>query len=408
MAGVNAAENAIECRGIWKSYRIYHHRSHTLKEKILTRRNAYDEFWALKGIDLDVPVGTTLGIIGHNGSGKSTLLKTFARILTPNRGSVAVQGTLSSLLELGIGFHPELTGRENVYLGGSLLGQSRSQVEERYDDIVEFAGIDPFMDMPVKNYSSGMYARLAFAVAVSIDPDILLIDEVLSVGDERFQMRCYERISELRAQGRTIVIVSHSLDAVRALCSEVVWLDKGQIREKGPAQEVVGSYLLDAHEKAARQVESPAYRLGSGEALIVDVAFLDGDGKPTANFRTGDTFTLRLTYKSATGPLPASCGVAVYRAENQAYVFGQDSSAKGVDLTLAERGTIEFTVTNLPLLQGRYDVSFSIQAPDMSTIYDNFDRAYSFSVYHNPDFPGDAGAVHVPSQWKISTSPVAP
>ncbi len=399
-------DNAIECRGIWKSYRIYHHRSNTLKEKVLTRRNAYDEFWALKGIDLDVPAGTTLGIIGRNGSGKSTLLKTFARILTPNRGSVSVHGTLSSLLELGIGFHPELTGRENVYLGGSLLGQSRSQVEERYDDIVEFAGIDPFMDMPVKNYSSGMYARLAFAVAVSIDPDILLIDEVLSVGDERFQIRCYERISELRAQGRTIVLVSHSLDAVRALCAQAVWLDDGEIREQGPAQDVVGSYLREAHGSVARQLASSKHRLGSGDAEIVDAVFLDGDGHPSASFKTGDTLTARLTYKSKTDQLRSSCGVAVYRADNQAYVFGQDSGAAGVDLALTGSGTIEFTVPQLPLLQGQYDVSFSLQAPDMSTIYDHFDRAHSFSVYHNPEFPIEGGTVHVPSEWKTSTSSV--
>jgi ABC-type polysaccharide/polyol phosphate transport system ATPase subunit len=399
-------EIALACSQVWKSYRIYQHRSHTLKEKVLTRRNAYEVFWALKSIDLEVPVGTTLGIIGHNGSGKSTLLKTFARILTPDRGSVELNGTLSSLLELGIGFHPELTGRENVFLGGSLLGQSRRQVEARYDEIVEFAGIEQFMDMPVKNYSSGMYARLAFAVAVSVDPDILLIDEVLSVGDERFQIKCYERIAEFRAQGRTIVLVSHSLDAIRAQCSTAVWLENGEVREAGKATEVVGDYLREAHTAVARQLESSAHRLGSGDAEIMEVTFLDGDGKESASFRTGDPMTIRLRYRSRPGVREASCGVAVYRADNQAYVFGQNSKAAGVDIPLGGSGMIEFTLPELPLLQGRYEISVALHDDDATTIYDHFDRAHSFSVYHNPAMPGEAGTVHVSSIWKTSASPV--
>jgi lipopolysaccharide transport system ATP-binding protein len=399
-------QTALACHQVWKSYRIYQHRSHSLKEKILTRRNAYEVFWALKGIDLQVETGTTLGIIGHNGSGKSTLLKTFARILTPDRGSVEVNGTLSSLLELGIGFHPELTGRENVFLGGSLLGQSRRQVEARYDEIVEFAGIEPFMDMPVKNYSSGMYARLAFAVAVSVDPEVLLIDEVLSVGDERFQIRCYERISEFRAQGRTIVLVSHSLDAIRALCSTVVWLEQGEIRKMGDATEVVGDYLREAHSAVARQLESSVHRLGSGDAEITAVTFLDGEGREQASFRTGDPMTIRLGYRCAPEVREMSCGVAVYRADNQAYVFGQNSKAAGLNIPLGGTGVIEFTLPELPLLQGRYEISVALHDDDATTIYDHFDRVHSFSVYHNPAMPGDAGTVHVPSIWKTSSAQV--
>jgi lipopolysaccharide transport system ATP-binding protein len=397
---------AIACRGVWKSYRIYHHRSHSLKEKVLTRRNAYEVFWALKGIDLEVPAGTTLGIIGHNGSGKSTLLKTFARILTPDKGEVELNGTLSSLLELGIGFHPELTGRENVYLGGSLLGQSRRQVDTRYDAIVDFAGIEQFMDMPVKNYSSGMYARLAFAVAVSVEPEILLIDEVLSVGDERFQMKCYERIAEFKAQGRTIVLVSHSLDAIRALCSKAVWLENGEVRENGAATEVVGNYLREAHTSIARQLESKKHRLGSGDVEIVEVTFLDGAGKESADYQTGESMTIRLRYRSNSNVKEASCGVAVYRADNQAYVFGQNSKAAGVDIALSDTGVIEFTIPELPLLQGRYEISVALHNDDVSTIYDHFDRAHSFSVYHNPAMPGEAGTVHVPCVWKASTPAV--
>ncbi len=244
---------AISCDGVWKSYRIYHQRAHTLKEKVLSRAHRYEDFWALKGIDLEVEAGTTIGIIGANGSGKSTLLKTLAKILTPNKGSLTVRGTISPLLELGTGFHPELTGKENVFLAGSLLGQPKKEIEKRYDGIVDFAGIETFMDIPVKNYSSGMYARLAFAVAISVDPEILIVDEVLSVGDEGFQMKCWERISELRAEGRTIVLVSHSLPTVRTLCSKAVWLEKGTVREVGKAADVVADYLAEVHHETAEQ-----------------------------------------------------------------------------------------------------------------------------------------------------------
>ena len=180
-------ESAVVCEEVWKSFRIYHQRSNSLKERVITRRNHFEEFWALKDISLEIPHGATLGIVGSNGSGKSTLLKTIARILTPNKGSVHVEGRMSSLLELGTGFHPELTGRENVFLGGSVMGMSKLELNKNYSGIVEFAGIESFIDMPMKNYSSGMYARLAFALAISVDPEILVIDEVLAVGDEDFQ-----------------------------------------------------------------------------------------------------------------------------------------------------------------------------------------------------------------------------
>jgi ABC-type Fe3+/spermidine/putrescine transport system ATPase subunit len=243
-------------------------------------------------------------------------------------------------------------------------------------------------------------------VAVSVEPDILLIDEVLSVGDERFQIKCYERIAEFKAQGRTIVLVSHSLDAIRALCNTAVWLEKGEVRENGAATEVVGNYLREAHTSIARQLESSVHRLGSGDVEIVDVTFLDGAGRESASFQSGESMTIRMRYRSV-NPIPeASCGVAVYRADNQAFVFGQNSKATGVEIPLAASGVIDFTVPELPLLQGRYEVSVALHDDDATTIYDRFDRAHSFSVYHNPAWPGDAGTVHVPSVWKVSTPAV--
>ena len=397
---------AISCQGIWKSYRIYHQRSHTLKEKVLSRRNLYEDFWALRGVDLEVKQGTTTGIIGANGSGKSTLLKTMARILTPNRGSVQVHGTVSPLLELGTGFHPELTGKENVYLGGSLLGHTRRDIDVIYDDIVQFAGIEDFMDIPVKNYSSGMYARLAFAVASSVDPDILIVDEVLAVGDESFQMRCYERISGLRAEGRTIVLVSHSLPTIRVMCSQAMWLDKGEVRETGPAADVVSSYLAEVHNNVSEQLPpvSTGKRYGTGEADITDVTFLDGDGAPSTFFRTGDRMTIRLSYRTKGEIDDLACGIAVFRSDNLAYVFGQNTGEEDLAFNLSGEGVVELTVPSLPLLRGDYVLIITASDRLVHRYYDCHELRHSFSVGTNPKLPLGAGLVHVESEWKSSSS----
>lgn len=405
---------AISCEGVWKSYRIYHQRAHTLKEKVLSRAHRYEDFWALRGIDLEVEAGTTIGIIGPNGSGKSTLLKTLAKILTPNRGSLTVRGTISPLLELGTGFHPELTGRENVFLAGSLLGQPRREIERRYDGIVDFSGIESFMDIPVKNYSSGMYARLAFAVAISVDPEILIVDEVLSVGDEGFQMKCWERIAELRAEGRTIVLVSHSLPTVRTLCSKAVWLEKGTVREVGKAADVVADYLAEVHQETADEGggagagSSGAHgrRYGAGPAEITEIAVLDGDGAHTGTFRTGDPFTVRVTYTIPPGLVDTICGIAVMRGENLAYVFGQNSGQAGVDLAVGE-GTVEFRVPYLPLLRGHYVITAVLHDGPATKIYDCHERRHWFSVFDNPSLPIEGGMVHVATEWTSRSAAAA-
>ena len=402
--------SAISCAGLWKSYRIYHQRSHSLKEKVLSRRNMYEDFWALKGVDLEVPEGATMGILGANGSGKSTLLKTMAGILSPNRGTVSVHGTVSPLLELGTGFHPELTGRENVFLGGSLLGRNRRAMEKLYDEIVEFAGIEKFMDIPVKNYSSGMYARLAFAVAVSVDPDILIIDEVLAVGDEQFQMRCHRRMADLRAGGRTVVIVSHNTETIRALCSSAAWVADGIIREFGEPHDVTTAYLNEVHDDANRHVApvpAAGTRFGSGQARITAAEFLDGQCRPANGFRTGDPMTIRLSY-TATEPIErVSCGVAIFNAANLVYLLGQSTEAAGMSLTLAERGTIELSIPRLPLLTGNYVVTVALESMETKQVFDLHDRGYSFFVSHNPAMAQEAGLIHVDSEWKVEPSTVA-
>ncbi len=401
---------AILFEGVWKSYRVYHQRSHTLKEKVLTRRSRYSEFWALKDINLEVPAGSTLGIVGANGSGKSTLLKTMARILTPNRGSVTVRGRMSSLLELGTGFHPELTGRENLFLGGSLLGHTRNDVAQLLDGIVDFAGIGRFIDMPVKNYSSGMYARLAFALAISVDPEILLLDEVLSVGDESFQRRCFERIAEFREDGRTVVFVSHGLAAVQMLCTRVAWIEDGAIREIGEAAKVIGSYVGKVDDDRAHEPSrtTTGRRAGTGEARCQEVALLDGRGEPTTTFRTGESFTIRITYQTQELHDELLCAVAVHRTENLAYVFGQNSCEAKAPLVDRGQGVVEMRIPWLPLLKGSYVISVALQDRGLTKTYDFHDREYAFAVVDNPRLPLEAGFVHVPSEWNAWPLPAVP
>ncbi|MGH8890340.1 MAG: ABC transporter ATP-binding protein, partial [Acidothermaceae bacterium] len=219
-------EIAVRVDNVSKRFRLYHERNQSLKAAMMRGGRAnYDEFWALKDVSLEVPTGTTFGLIGQNGSGKSTLLKCMAKILRPDQGSISVHGKVSALLELGAGFHQELSGRENVYLNGSILGLSKKQIDAKFDEIVDFAGLEKFIDTPVKNYSSGMYVRLGFSVAINVDPDVLLVDEVLAVGDENFQRKCSEKFADLRASGKTIVLVSHGLDTVRTMCERAAWLE---------------------------------------------------------------------------------------------------------------------------------------------------------------------------------------
>ncbi|MEW8959497.1 MAG: ABC transporter ATP-binding protein [Moorella sp. (in: firmicutes)] len=238
-----AKEVAIEVKDVWKKFRLYHDKAYSLKERVLFwGRSRAEDFWALKGINLSVAKGSTVGLIGRNGSGKSTLLKIISRILYPTRGEVKVNGRVSTLLELGAGFHPDFTGRENIFLNASILGLSRREIKERLNDIISFAELGDFIDNPVRNYSSGMYMRLGFAVAVHVDPEILLIDEVLAVGDLAFQEKCLARIKELQRNGTTIIFVTHSPKQVEELCDLAVWLDRGEVRMQGPAREVIVAY----------------------------------------------------------------------------------------------------------------------------------------------------------------------
>jgi ABC-2 type transport system ATP-binding protein len=234
---------AVEITDLSKKFRIYHDKANNLKERaIFWNRNKADDFWALRDINLSISKGTTVGLIGRNGSGKSTLLKIISRILYPTDGQVRVNGRVSTLLELGAGFHPDYTGRENIFLNASILGFSRKDIKEQLDDIIAFADLGDFIDNPVRNYSTGMYMRLGFSVAVHVKPDILLVDEVLAVGDLAFQDKCMQKIKEMQQRGVTIIFVSHAPKQVEKLCDHAVWLDSGEVRMQGPAPGVTNSY----------------------------------------------------------------------------------------------------------------------------------------------------------------------
>ena len=224
-------------------YRLYSERNDSIKSALMRRtRGKYKDFWALRNVSIEVVAGSTLGLIGRNGSGKSTLLKTISRILEPDEGTVRVNGRIASLLEVGSGFHPELSGRENIFLNGSILGVRRKQLTQQLDEIIDFSGVREFIDQPVKNYSSGMYVRLGFAVAIHTNPDILIVDEVLAVGDAAFREKCRLKFLELRAQGKTIILVSHSMHTIVEMCDTAVWMQDGQVMKLGEPKDVVAAY----------------------------------------------------------------------------------------------------------------------------------------------------------------------
>lgn len=234
---------AVVVTGVSKRFRMYRERNQTLKAALLRGRvSDHDDFWALRDVSFEVPRGATFGLIGRNGSGKSTLLKTLARIYVPDEGSVVMNGRASSMLEVGSGFHPELSGRENIFLNGSILGLKRKQIAAKFDEIVEFSGVESFIDQPVKNYSSGMYVRLGFAVAVHTEPDILIVDEILAVGDGAFREKSRKKFLEFTGEGRTVILVTHSLPQIRSMCDQAAWLQNGRLQQLGDATAVANAY----------------------------------------------------------------------------------------------------------------------------------------------------------------------
>lgn len=325
--------------------------------KIFDRARSH-EFWAVKDVSFEVNRGESLGIIGHNGAGKSTILKLLSNITTPTKGEITIKGHLAALIEVGSGFHPELTGRENIYLSGSILGMRRHEIASKLDAIVDFAGIAPFIDTPVKRYSSGMYVRLGFSIAAHLDPDILLLDEVLAVGDMSFQAKCLERISQLKRSGRTIVFISHDLGAVERLCDRVLLLQRGEIKVEGRPKDVIAKYRAMSDQFVASQPpgDRPAHL--SKEATITLLTFHPNN--PGVGIRTGEALTISLEYNARQKISDAVFEIFFYSADNELQChLTTGLSHDRVDLNQGI-GRVEFFCPELVLLPGVYYVDATI------------------------------------------------
>jgi lipopolysaccharide transport system ATP-binding protein len=365
-------------------------------------------FWALRGIDFEVERGEVVGVIGANGAGKSTLLKILSQITDPTEGRVVIRGRLSSLLEVGTGFHPELSGRENIYLNGAILGMRRAEIKERFADIVEFSGIERFIETPVKFYSSGMYVRLAFAVAAHLDPDILLVDEVLAVGDLEFQRRCLGRMDEVAHSGRTILFVSHNLTSVAALCTRGVLLEEGRVVADGPVTDVLQRYVASTEHRAANSVRERVDRRGSGALRFVDVS-VEGPAGPLV---LGEDAAVEIAYESSEPLRNVMVSLAVYGPMGEV-VFHCSNRITGQELErVPSEGVFRCSIPRLPLLPGRY--SLNLYAEVQGLVADWLEGAAVFDVLEG-DFFGSGrlpevshGRVVIDHSWMVVDRGTAP
>ncbi len=396
-------EPAIRVAGLSKQFKI--RRSTGIKERFVRRERgapAPGMFWALKDATFEIPAGSMFGIVGHNGSGKSTALKVLAGIYRPTSGEVDVRGRMSALLELGAGFHPELTGRENIALNGALLGMSRQQVSSATEEIIEFSGLEDFIDAPLKTYSSGMQVRLGFAIAVKVDPDILVIDEVIAVGDEDFQRKCFDYIYDLRSRGATVVIVTHAMGIVADMCDQAMWLDHGEVQAIGPAREVVDKYIAAVNRAEARSGEVEErkgldlVRMGSGQIKVVDVEVIDGAGEPAGFFISGEPGGLRLHFQSDEEMRDVKFALAFF---NQAgiIVTGPHSGQAGVFDVPAGTGHMDFIADPVLLSPGTYKLSTMLISS--GSWVDGLDRAFQIRVRTGEISP--TGLMLMPGRWQM-------
>jgi ABC-2 type transport system ATP-binding protein len=391
---------AVEAANVSKKFRLLKEKNNSLKATVMRgRRVVADDFWALRNVSFEVYEGETFGLIGENGSGKSTMLKCLTKILRPNEGTVTVNGKVSALLELGAGFHLELSGRENVFLNGAILGLSQKELRSRFDEIVDFAGVREFIDEPVKNYSSGMYVRLGFSVAINVDPDVLLVDEVLAVGDESFQRKCNEKFAEMRAQGKTIVLVTHSLGAVQNLCDRVAWFSHGNLMQVGEPKSVIEAYTETV--QVDRQVDAEGHsRWGSGEGRIERVDWIDDDGQPASRLHTGRPAHLRLTYE-VREPIVRPVFAVTIRTLDGFEVSGP--SSRDLDCVpdkLEGSGQVELDFDRLGLLPGTYDLSVSLTDYGGLHPYDVRRDVVRFDVERGV-FHEQSGVAALDGAWKI-------
>ena len=431
--------NAIEVVDVRKTYRKYSRRKQfaTLKSAILSGSmvsdlSPADSFNALNGVSFSVPAGSTFGILGRNGSGKSTMLKLVAGITKPTAGHVTVNGRISALIELGAGFHPEISGRENVFINGIMLGLSKREITRRFDEIVEFAELEDFIDAPVKTYSSGMYVRLGFAVAVHVDPDVLLVDEVLAVGDESFSHKCIDKFAEFRRRGKTILLVTHQLGLIERFCDEALWLDEGRSKGIGDPRRVVAAYITDvarqeetqmaaADARAQHETETPPEavapevpapepegppdmfkagegRWGSREAEITDVQLVGENGQPGHVFQAGERVEIRMKLRAATPITDFVVGIGLFNVEGVC-CFGTNTDHERFSAErLDGEGEVVFAIDGIDLVAGTYKLDVALHKHD-GYAYDYHRLLYSFRIKSRVQ---DVGIYRPRHDWRFA------
>lgn len=409
-----SSDLAISLSGLGKCYQIYNApRDRLLQMLVRGHKQYYREFWALKEVSLEVGRGEVLGIVGRNGAGKSTLLQLVCGTLNATTGNMAVNGRVSALLELGAGFNPEFTGRENVYLSATVLGLSPAEIDARYDDIVAFSGIGDFIHQPVKTYSSGMYVRLAFSVATCVDPDILVVDEALSVGDGAFARKSFDRIMQLKEKGVTILFCSHSLYQVEALCNRVLWLEKGQVALQGAPADVLAAFRQSLEQEALEAAASDGSRQQletvrtgqlNGCACIDKVAVFGSMPGECRLLRSGvDDLKITVAF-SADPALETPAVVFEIFSESGSTVSSGGSRFDGFEMVLDEdgRGEVELYFPKIPLMRGRYHMSIYLTCDRMLHVYDQAQTAVTFEM-HQPNI--EKGVVFLGHQWHAVTRP---
>lgn len=404
------SEDAIIVENVSKHFRIPHEKKTRLFEHIAGAlkgtTSTYEEFWAVKDVTFTVKKGETLGIIGENGSGKSTLLKIIAGVLTPDSGSVKVNGKIAPFLELGVGFNTELTAEDNVRLYGAIMGMSKKAMEDKFEEIFEFAELERFRNMKLKNFSSGMYARLAFATAAATDPDILLIDEVLAVGDAAFQRKCKDKMDEFIANNKTIILVSHASQSIIDMCRNALLLSKGSMEKLGFSKDVMDYYNTKIHMIEDNKLKERFENKGIEEnhipsvARIIDVKMFDENGKETKNFLTNKKFSAKIKYFSNKKVENPIFGFAIHRNDGLLIIAPNTRVHNVLIPAIQGEGFIEYTIDNLPLLRGLYIISVGIfNFIDGNYIaLDYQDGKYYFEVHDNSI--EEFGLIHTKSEWK--------